>query len=132
MSGKSSVAELEQFRLRLRSSGAKIIFLIKIFRNFTLMLSVWRMLGIPGSQKLTCNHRSEILLVILLLKYSFILLLNQTKFPFFKRQCRAGTGSGAGAEIMDKSGAKKETEPKINNFGSATLGKSKGTWGPYF
>ena len=130
MSGKSSVAELEQFRLRLRSSGAKIIFLIKIFRNFTLMLSVWRMLGIPGSQKLTCNHRSEILLMILLLKYTVVLYCKN--FPFFKRQCRAGTGSGAGAEIMDKSGAKKETEPKINNFGSATLGKSKGTWGPYF
>ena len=30
-------------------------------------------------------------------------------------------GAGAGAKIMDKGGAKKEPEPKINNFGSATL-----------
>ena len=33
----------------------------------------------------------------------------------------AGAGARAGAEIMDKRGAKKEPEPKINNFGSATL-----------
>ena len=29
--------------------------------------------------------------------------------------------AGAGAEIMDKGGTEKEREPKINNFGSATL-----------
>ena len=29
--------------------------------------------------------------------------------------------TGAGAKIMDKGGAKKKPEPKINNFGSATL-----------
>ena len=29
--------------------------------------------------------------------------------------------AGAGAEIMDKGGAEEEPEPKINNFGSATL-----------
>ena len=29
--------------------------------------------------------------------------------------------AGAGAEIMDKRGTEKEREPKINNFGSATL-----------
>ena len=28
-----------------------------------------------------------------------------------------GAGTGAGAEIMDKGGAKKEPESKINNFG---------------
>ena len=33
----------------------------------------------------------------------------------------AGAGAGAGAEIMDKGGAEKEPEPKINNFGSAKL-----------
>ena len=33
----------------------------------------------------------------------------------------AGAGAGAGAEIMDKGWAEKETEPKINNFGSATM-----------
>ena len=31
--------------------------------------------------------------------------------------------AGAGAEIMDKGGAEKEPEPKINNFGSATQKK---------
>ena len=31
------------------------------------------------------------------------------------------TGVGAGAEIMDKGGAEKDPEPKIKNFGSATL-----------
>ena len=31
-------------------------------------------------------------------------------------------GAGAGAEIMDKGGAKKEPEPNVNNFGSATHG----------
>ncbi len=30
-------------------------------------------------------------------------------------------GAGAGAEIMDKGGAQKGPEPKINNFGSASL-----------
>ena len=29
--------------------------------------------------------------------------------------------AGAGAEIIDKGGTEKEREPKINNFGSATL-----------
>ena len=33
----------------------------------------------------------------------------------------AGAGAGAGAEIWSKS----EPKPKINNFGSATLAKSK-------
>ena len=51
--------------------------------------------------------------MILLLKL-YIVVEN---FPFFKSQYWAG----AGAEIMDKSGAKREPEPKINNFGSATL-----------
>ena len=45
------------------------------------------------------------------------MLLNQKNFLYFKWKYRAG----AGAEIMDKGGAKKEPEPKINNFGSATL-----------
>ena len=51
------------------------------------------------------------------------MLLNQKNFLYFKWKCRAraGAGAGAGAEIMDKGGAKKEPEPKINNFGSATL-----------
>ena len=35
----------------------------------------------------------------------------------------AGAGVGAGAEIMDKGGAEKEPEPKINYFGSATMQK---------
>ena len=47
------------------------------------------------------------------------MLLNQKNFLYFKWKYRAG--AGAGAEIMDKGGAKKEPEPKINNFGSATL-----------
>ena len=50
------------------------------------------------------------------------MLLNQKNFLYFKWKYRAG--AGAGAEIMDKGGAKKEPEPKINNFGSATLGGS--------
>ena len=33
----------------------------------------------------------------------------------------AGVGAGAGAEIMDKGGAGVGAEPKIINFGSATL-----------
>ena len=40
-------------------------------------------------------------------------------FQLFKWQYRAG--AGAGAEIMDTRGAKKEPEPRINNFSSATL-----------
>ena len=47
------------------------------------------------------------------------MLLNQNNFLYFKWKYRAG--AGAGAEIMDKGGAKKEPEPKINSFGSATL-----------
>ena len=47
------------------------------------------------------------------------MLLNQKNFLYFKWKYRAG--AGAGAEIMGKGGAKKEPEPKINNFGSATL-----------
>ena len=47
------------------------------------------------------------------------MLLNQKYVLYFKWKYRAG--AGAGAEIMDKGGAKKEPEPKINNFGSATL-----------
>ena len=39
----------------------------------------------------------------------------------FKWQYMAGAGARAGAEIMDKAGAEKEPEPKINHFGSATL-----------
>ena len=41
----------------------------------------------------------------------------------FKWQCMAGAGAVARAEIMDKGcrKAEKEPEPKINNFGSATL-----------
>ena len=35
-------------------------------------------------------------------------------------QYSAGAGAGAGAKIMATGGAKKEPEPKINNFGSAT------------
>ena len=31
-----------------------------------------------------------------------------------------GAGAGARAGIIDKRGAEKEPEPKINNFGSAT------------
>ena len=38
---------------------------------------------------------------------------------FFKWQYIAG--AGAGAEIMDKGKAEPESEPKITNFGSATL-----------
>ena len=38
--------------------------------------------------------------------------------PFFKWQYRAG--AGAGAKIMEK--VEPELEPKLNNFGSATLG----------
>ena len=49
------------------------------------------------------------------------MLLNQKNFLYFKWKYRAGAGAGAGAEIMDKGGAKKEPEPKINSFGSATL-----------
>ena len=54
------------------------------------------------------------------------MLLNQKKFLYFKWKYRAGAraGAGAGPEIMDKGGAKKEPEPKINNFGSATLLKN--------
>ena len=33
----------------------------------------------------------------------------------------AEAGVRAGAEVMDKGGAEKEPEPKINDFGSATL-----------
>ena len=40
-------------------------------------------------------------------------------FPFLKWQYRAGAGTGAGAKIMEK--VEPELEPKINNFGSATL-----------
>ena len=47
------------------------------------------------------------------------MLLNQKNVLYFKWKYRAG--AGAGAEIMDKGGAKKEPEPKLNNFGSATL-----------
>ena len=36
----------------------------------------------------------------------------------------AGAEVGARAEKMDKSGAEKEPQPKINNFGSTTLKKS--------
>ena len=58
------------------------------------------------------------------------MLLNQKNFLYFKWKYRAGAGAGAeagagagaGAEIMDKRGVKKE--PEINNFGSATLGKT--------
>ena len=58
------------------------------------------------------------------------MLLKHKNFPFFKQQYRAGAGAGAGAEagvgaeIKDKVGAKKEPEPKINSFGSATLLKT--------
>ena len=47
------------------------------------------------------------------------MLLNKKNFLYFKWKYRAG--AGVRAEIMDKGGAKKEPEPKINNFGSATL-----------
>ena len=40
----------------------------------------------------------------------------------FKWQYMVEAGAGAGAEIMDKGGAKKEPEPNVNNFGSATHG----------
>ena len=43
--------------------------------------------------------------------------LNKKNFLYFKWKNMAG----AGAEIMGKGVAKKEPEPKINNFGSATL-----------
>ena len=51
------------------------------------------------------------------------MLLNQKNFLYlkWKYRSRAGAGAGARAEIMDKVGAKKEPEPKINSFGSATL-----------
>ena len=45
------------------------------------------------------------------------MVLNQNNFLYFKWKYRAG--AGAVAEIMDKGEAKKEPEPKINNFGSA-------------
>ena len=50
--------------------------------------------------------------------YSFY-VVEPKNFPLFKWQYRAG--DGAGAEIMDTRGAKKEPEPRINNFSSATL-----------
>ena len=41
----------------------------------------------------------------------------------WKNMTGAGAEAGvrAGAEVMDKGGAEKEPEPKINDFGSATL-----------
>ena len=49
-----------------------------------------------------------------------VLLLKYSRYSF-KWQCLAGAGAGTRAEIMDKGGAEKKPEPKINNFGSATL-----------
>ena len=60
--------------------------------------------------------------MILLLFYCFSVVEpknGSTNFLFFKWQYRAG--AGAEAEIKSKGGAKKEPEPKINNYGSATL-----------
>ena len=62
--------------------------------------------------------------MILLLFYCFSVVEpknGSTNLLFFKWQYRAGAGAGAGAEIKDNGGAKKEPEPKINNYGSATL-----------
>ena len=65
------------------------------------------------------NTSYDITFVVL---HSFY-VVEPKNFPLLKWQYRAGAGAGAGAgaEIMDKGGAKKEPEPKINNFGSATL-----------
>ena len=48
-------------------------------------------------------------------------MLSYQKVSIFKWQYRAGAGAGAGAgaKIMEK--VEPEQEPKINNFGSATM-----------
>ena len=65
-------------------------------------------------------------MMILLLQYSFYVV--EPKFlQFFKWQYWAGAGAGAGVGAGAGAGAKirgkveSELEPKLNNFGSATL-----------
>ena len=70
--------------------------------------------------KLTSNHRSEILLM-LLLKYSFILWLNQKNFHFLSGNTGLFLEPEQEPKLWTKVEPKKEPEPKINNFGYATL-----------
>ena len=49
------------------------------------------------------------------------MLTNQKNLLFYKCQNRAGAGAGAGAGAKIREKVEAKLEPKLNNFGSATL-----------